>query len=155
MGSQGHAEFLMADASYRVNAEGKMYCHADIDIDKKIMGLPVKASDTYEITIGKSWLSSDGESKSVEVFFSGNGTGNEFIFEASDGAHFSDGGCNGRRSLLSGGAMVVPANTQKVSLKAAWGKCGEPPFPCQIYMTQRNWIFQIRAASWQLCEQLV
>merc|ERR1712083_404683 len=121
---EAHAEFLMADASYRVNAEGKMYCHADIDIDKKIMGMPVKANDTYEITVGKSWLSSDGESKSVEIFFSGNGTGNEFIFEASDGAYFSDGGCNGRRSLLSG----CPSQHSKSIAQGSLGKMWRTAF---------------------------
>jgi len=90
-GADAHAEFLMTDASYRVNSEGKMYCHADIDVDEKIMGLPVKADDTYEITFGESRLTAGGEYQEVEVFFSANGTGNEFILEASEGAQFTDG----------------------------------------------------------------
>merc|ERR1712113_442817 len=92
-----------------------------------------------EITTGKHWLSSDGQSRNIQVFFSGNGTGNEFILEASGDAKFADGGCQSRRSTLSGGSLVVPATNGGVSIKAAWGKCaGEPPFPCQIYMTTKE-----------------
>merc|ERR1712190_247263 len=101
--------------------------------------MPVQASDAYQITTGKTTLSSDGASRSIQVFFSGNGTGNEFVFEASNGATFADGGCMGRRSVLSGGALVVPANASKVTLNVAWGKCTkEPPFPCQIYFTTKD-----------------
>ena len=109
-GIDAHADFLMADASYRTNSEGKMYCHADIDADKTIMGLPVKVNDTFEITIGKSWLAADGASKAVQVFFSGNGTGNEFIFDASDGK-FADGGCMGRRSEFDVCSSVLSSAT--------------------------------------------
>merc|ERR1712087_433736 len=91
------------------------------------------------ITTGKSWLSSDGKSRSMQVFFSANGTGNEFILEAGDGALWTDGGCMGARTTLTGGTLTVPLETSKISVKAAWAKChGEPPLPCQVYLTTKD-----------------
>merc|ERR1712151_1278806 len=130
---------MMTDASYRLNAEGKMYCQAEFDVNKQVMGFPVRESSDFEIIIGAPATSPDGKSKTVEVFFSGNGTGNEFVFEASNGATFIDGGCRGRRSLLSGGLLKIPADASDVVVKAAWGKCSNAPlYPCQIYMTSEK-----------------
>merc|ERR1711976_893462 len=104
-----------------------------------IMGKHVQINDTFVITTGKTWLSSDGKSRSVQVFFSANGTGAEFILEAGEGAKWSDGGCMGARTTLTGGVLTMPSDTTKVSVKGAWGKCtSEPPFPCQIYMTTKD-----------------
>merc|ERR1711934_868485 len=122
----------MADASYRLNSEGKMYCSTPIEIGQMIMGKSAVQDTTYEVEIVKKH--SDGSftegpfclGDSVNVFFTGNTTGTEYIFEAT-GATFTDGGCKSTRSTLNGVGLTLTNST--VSVKAAYGACkGEPPF---------------------------
>ena len=129
----GHADFLMVDASYRLNGDGVMYCSSSLGVGTKIMSFPVEASDAYSLVIEPA---GDG----VRVWFTGNQTGVEYIFEASAGA-FEDGGCGGARSVLNGDVLALsPADAAAgATVAVSWANCdGAPPGECQVYHTSTD-----------------
>merc|ERR1711998_111048 len=135
----GHAEFFMADSSYRKNAEGNMYCHAEIKVGASIMGKALVTSDEFKVELVKKGetVASDGPfcaSDELQVYFTGNSTGTEYIFVADGGATFAEGGCGNTRSTLNGNLLTL--GNANATIKVAYGACtGEPPFPCQISAT--------------------
>ena len=50
---EGHAEFFMADASFRKNAKDSMYCGASFDAGEMVMGKEELASTSQEINVVK------------------------------------------------------------------------------------------------------
>ena len=45
-----HAEFFMADSSYRKDSQGRMYCHAPMNVGDNIMGKAMVESSDYGAT---------------------------------------------------------------------------------------------------------
>lgn len=123
---RGHADFLMVDASYRTDSDGKMYCSRSLALGDQVMGKPLakgSADFTFNVT------AAGGDAATVK--FGGKDiTGYEFIFETASGV-FEDGGCSGKRSAINGAKIAGYKSGSAVTV--SFGKCGEPPFPCQIY----------------------
>lgn len=128
---EGHADFFMADASFRKSAKGSMYCGASFDAGETVMGKEVLASSSQEIDVERLGATT------LKVSISAPSDVMEYIFETDVGA-FTDGGCKGRRSLLQGGTLEVPADATSVTLKAAYANCVvEPPIPCQVNISTK------------------
>jgi len=95
-----HAEFFMADASYRLASDGKMYCSHPLFVGQTVMGVQVNdATGTAYWNIGLN-KTSEGVMVSVTPY-----DGYEYVFETSSGK-FKDGGCGGARSTLNNDIIV-------------------------------------------------
>ena len=125
--ANAHAEFLMADSSFRQNSEGKMYCSAEVKKGDVVMGMPMAVS-TAQVMFN---------ALNGTIHFELAGEPGEYVFIADGGATFADGGCKSTRSTLDGVKVIMPAGVaeSQVTFRVVHGNCGEPPSPCQIYTT--------------------
>lgn len=136
----GHAEFVMADSTYRQDYKGRHYCSAPLDTEDVVMGKNVKVNSRKKVTLqnaaGEEVTSYKRDEKHT-IHFSGSNEAGEFVILAK-GATFKDGGCNDTRTTLDGMEVVFPPKGL-AQFRAVFGNCkGEPPIPCQIYTTETS-----------------
>ena len=102
-----------------------MYCSRSLNLGDEVMGKPLakgSADFTFNVTaVGDSATVKFG-GKSID--------GYEYVFETTSGV-FEDGGCQGKRAAINGAKIAGYKSGSEVTV--SFGKCGEPPFPCQIY----------------------
>ena len=130
----GHADFLLVDASYRLNAEGKLYCSAAMGIGSTIMNFPVVESTeaNVELSFNKT------NSGDIAVIFSAPGYDYvEFVFETESGV-FEDGGCQGKRSALNGDLLIGADENNTVSVAYSGCTDGGAPGSCQVYYISKT-----------------